>query len=57
METPTGTARAENPARKRFVLSEEVEAVPVESVVILHSDTNYSSTNRIIRSLSKEYKY
>ncbi len=57
METPTGTARAEKTARKRFVLSEEVEAVPVESVVILHSDTNYSSTNRIIRSLSKEYKY
>ncbi len=33
-----GTARAENPARKRLVFSEEVEAVPMESAVSCRSN-------------------
>ncbi len=43
-----GTARTENPARKRLVLSEEVEAVPVERVVC-RSDSKHASNNRIKR--------
>ncbi|SDM01350.1 hypothetical protein SAMN05216244_1539 [Sediminibacillus halophilus] len=37
-----GTARGENPARKRLGLSEEVEAVPVERVVSCRSDTKHA---------------
>ncbi len=46
-----GTARAEHPASKRLVLSEEVEAVPVESVVSCRRDTKHTSNNKIEESL------
>ncbi len=37
-KTPTGTARVEDPAGKRSLLSEESEAVPVESGVYVNCE-------------------
>ncbi|WP_026771414.1 hypothetical protein [Sediminibacillus terrae] len=43
MKTPAGTARAENPARKRLVLSEEVEAVPMPQYLAVAMRTKHSN--------------
>ncbi|SFM18715.1 hypothetical protein SAMN04487943_109136 [Gracilibacillus orientalis] len=45
-QTPTGTARAEDPARKSTWFSEEAEAVPVESEVFCRSGDITVSTRK-----------
>ncbi|SFL86971.1 hypothetical protein SAMN04487943_104415 [Gracilibacillus orientalis] len=47
-----GTARAEDPAGKRPLLSEEAEAVPMESAVFCRSDVPALSTERLEESLT-----
>ncbi|WP_371068430.1 hypothetical protein [Sediminibacillus sp. JSM 1682029] len=44
MKTPAGTARAENPARKRLVLSKEVEAVPMPQYLAVAMRTKHRTT-------------
>lgn len=49
-----GTARAEDPVRKRFLLSEEAKAVPMESAVFCQSVSKHSTIIRMVESHTKQ---
>ncbi len=49
-----GTARAEDPARKRFLFSEEAKAVPMESAVFCQSVSKRSTIIRMVESHTKQ---